>query len=122
VWRVSNGEEINIWNDPWMPNNPSRKIITSRGNIICTKVSKLIDPDNNCWDEPMLRSLFYYVDVNIILKIPLETGMMEDFVSWNFTKNGIFSVRAAYHYEWDHQHGRNLIRTSGPGASDINPV
>jgi hypothetical protein len=48
--------------------------------------------------------------------------MMEDFVSWNHTKNGIFTVRSAYYVEWDHQHGRKLIRTSGPGVSDINLV
>jgi hypothetical protein len=85
-------------------------------------VAELIDPINICWDDALLRSFFYLEDVTRILNIPLAIGMMEDFVSWNHTKNGIFTVRSAYYVEWDHQHGRKLIRTSGPGVSDINLV
>jgi hypothetical protein len=44
VWRVGNGEDINIWSASWVPSNPSRKIITPISNIVYTKVSKLIDP------------------------------------------------------------------------------
>jgi hypothetical protein len=62
------------------------------------------------------------VDVNRILKILLAVGMMEDFVSWNYTKKWHFAVRSAYFVEWDHQHGRKLIRTNVMGTSDINPV
>jgi hypothetical protein len=39
--------------------------------------------------------------VTRILKIPLAIGMMEDFVSWNYTTTGIFTVRSAYHIEWE---------------------
>jgi hypothetical protein len=30
------GENINIWNDSWVPSIPSRKIITPRGDIVYT--------------------------------------------------------------------------------------
>jgi hypothetical protein len=116
VWRVGNGEDINIWDDPWIPTSPSRKILTPRGNIVYTKVSELINPVTRTWDEALLRSMFFSLDVNRILKIPLAVGMMEDFVSWNLTKNGIFSVRSAYFAEWDHQHGRKLILTNALGT------
>jgi hypothetical protein len=36
--------------------------------------------------------------------------MMEDFVSWHFTKIGIFSVRAAYFVEWESQFGHRINR------------
>jgi hypothetical protein len=62
------------------------------------------------WDETLLRLIFLSVDVNQILKIfSCCRYMMEAFVSWNFTKNGIFCVRSAYFVEWDHQHGRKMI-------------
>jgi hypothetical protein len=57
-----------------------------------------------------------------ILKIPLSVGMMDDFVSWNATKSGIFSVRTAYHLEWDHQHGEKLRRTMQQGSASVNPI
>lgn len=47
---------------------------------------------------------------------------MLDFIAWNFTKNGIFSVRFAYVVEWNHQHGRKLCRTNGMGRTNFNPI
>ena len=32
---------------------------------------------------------------------------------WRFTKNNIFTLRSAYHAEWDHQFGRWFERTEG---------
>jgi hypothetical protein len=119
IWRVGDGSDINIWNDSWIPSSPSRKIITARGNVVYTKVSELIDPDTRTWDEVLLRSFFLPVDVNRILNISLAIGMMEDFVSWNFTRNGIFSVRSAYFVEWDHQHDRKILRTNNTGMAQI---
>jgi hypothetical protein len=46
IWHVGKGENINIWNDSWVPSIPSRKIITPRGDIVYTSVSELIDPIN----------------------------------------------------------------------------
>jgi hypothetical protein len=97
-------------------------VVTPQGNIELTNVSELIDPDTRSWDEGKLRNHFFSVDVNRIMRIPLAMGMMGDFVSWNYTKTGIFTVRSAYYTEWNFQHGRKLRRTHGQGASMINPV
>jgi hypothetical protein len=75
---------------------------TQRGLNVATKVSELIDPTTRTWDEGKLMSIFFSVDVGRILKIPLAVRMMGDFVSWNYMRNGIFSVRSAYFTEWDH--------------------
>jgi hypothetical protein len=37
IWRIGDGSNINIWDDPWIPSNPNLKIATRRGNIILTK-------------------------------------------------------------------------------------
>jgi hypothetical protein len=34
-------------------------------------------------------------------------------------KIGVFSVRSAYHVEWEHQHERKLRRTSSLGSTEI---
>ncbi|PNT74375.1 hypothetical protein BRADI_1g13505v3 [Brachypodium distachyon] len=43
---------------------------------------------------------------------------MEDFVSWQYSKLGIFTVKSSYHLEWDHQHGRKLRRTATHDTSN----
>lgn len=60
--------------------------------------------------------------VEMIRNIPLARSRMEDFVSWHFTKSGIFSVKSCYHLEWEHQHGNKLRRRSGYGTSANLPV
>jgi hypothetical protein len=37
------------------------------------------------------------VDVNDILKIPVGRAGSVDYMAWNYTKNGLFSVHSAYH-------------------------
>ena len=44
IWRIGTGEMVNIWNDPWVPTSPNRRIITVRGQTIVTRVSELMDP------------------------------------------------------------------------------
>jgi hypothetical protein len=96
--------------------------MSRRGNIVYSTVSELIDQETGTWDEEMLHDLFWPVDVQRVLNIPLATGMMQDFVAWNFNKSGTFSVKSAYYIEWEHQHGAKLMRTSAYGSSSNLPV
>uniref|UniRef100_A0A453D706 Reverse transcriptase zinc-binding domain-containing protein n=1 Tax=Aegilops tauschii subsp. strangulata TaxID=200361 RepID=A0A453D706_AEGTS len=92
IWRVGDGTQISIWDDPWVPSSPNRRVMTRRGNIIITKVSELINLESREWDKQLIRDIFWPVDAQRILNIPLALGMMEDFVSWNYNRTGIFTV------------------------------
>jgi hypothetical protein len=92
IWRVGDGSQIDIWNDPWIPMSPTRKMYTSKGSIILGKVSDLINPTTMSWDEELIRDIFWSVDATRILEIPITPSSMEDFVAWHFTKTGFFQL------------------------------
>ena len=122
IWRVGDGEKINIWRDAWIPNSPSRMIIAPRGNQLLSKVSDLIDSATGHWDVPLVEQTFWPIDVERVLALPLPTHDMSDFVAWSLNKHGIFTVKSAYHALWYFQHGRKLQRTDGLGATSANPT
>ena len=48
-------------------------------------------------NEQKLRETLFEIDVVDILKIPVGRAGTEDYLAWNYTKNGVFTVRSAYH-------------------------
>uniref|UniRef100_A0A453RFL4 Reverse transcriptase zinc-binding domain-containing protein n=1 Tax=Aegilops tauschii subsp. strangulata TaxID=200361 RepID=A0A453RFL4_AEGTS len=88
IWRVGNGQKIDIWEDAWIPNCANRKVITPKGQLLLSKVSDLIDPSSNRWDEDLIRQTLWPVDLQRVLAIPLPQFDMLDFVAWSHTKSG----------------------------------
>ena len=58
IWRIGNGENVEIWHDPWIPIGKIRRPATSRGNNIIHKVSELISPINGDWDVDLVYQTF----------------------------------------------------------------
>jgi hypothetical protein len=56
----------------------NRKVITPRGQCIISKVSDLIDPAIERWDEELITSIFNLVDVHRIMQIPLNINGFDD--------------------------------------------
>jgi hypothetical protein len=119
IWRIGNGEKINIWTDPWISSSPSRKVLSPRGGAVYTKVCELINPMTNQWDEGLLRSIFNDLDVRRILQIPLHSQGFDDFIAWGATTHGRYTVRSGYYLQWRHQLATQLAL---PGSSATNPV
>jgi ribonuclease HI len=119
---VGNGNSIDIYTDPWIPSSPDRRIITPRGVAEYTKVSEIIDPITGQWDVDRIRGIFFDVDVNRILQIPLNNQGFEDFIAWGFTNHGRYTVRSGYHIQWRHLFGARASQLALPGVSALNPV
>ena len=117
IWRVGDGSQIKIWEDSWIPASHNLKVLTPRGNNLLTTVDELINPITGTWDEELIKDLFWTVDANRILQIPLVQGR-EDVVAWHHNRNGYFSVGSAYHIQWLHKFGANRVNQQASGVGD----
>jgi hypothetical protein len=95
IWRVGNGTEINIWSDPWLNRDGQHTPLTPRGQNLVTRVSELFCPVSGCWDETLVRDIFWSMDAEIILATPIREDV-EDFYAWHPDAKGLFSVKSAY--------------------------
>jgi hypothetical protein len=100
IWRVGNGQGIDIWEDPWLPREVTRRPITPKGRTLLRKVADLIDPVSDKWDDQLLNQTFWEEDVKIIKSIPIHVEM-GDMIAWHFDKKGRFSVKSAYRVHRD---------------------
>jgi len=120
IWRVGNGTQINIWDHHWIPGSHNLKILTPRGNNIIRTVDELINPVNATWVVYLVKSIFWAVDAVRILQTPITHGR-EDYVAWHYNRNGLFTVRLAYHCQWEDIYGRrhHVMQASGAGKSHL---
>jgi hypothetical protein len=95
IWQVRDGSSTNIWEDKWILNNDSWKVLSHRGQYMISKVGEFINPITNQWDEQLSDQTFWKIDEFRIKSIPLPRPNMPDFVAWNLTKKDIFSVRSS---------------------------
>ncbi|KAL0434847.1 UNVERIFIED_CONTAM: hypothetical protein Sradi_0192600 [Sesamum radiatum] len=97
-WRVGSGSNIRIWADPWLPRPRSFLPITpAPASLLHTQVSELLNLTGDDWDVEKVHGLFWPMDSEMILSIPLSRVGAPDLVIWHYSHNGIFSVRSAYH-------------------------
>ena len=97
-WSVGNGQLIHIWDDKWIPNPTTYKVIS----LPCPfndypMVSSLIDPVTRWWKPGVVHALFLPFEANRILEIPLCYNMPEDKLIWLGNKRGDFTVKNAYY-------------------------
>jgi hypothetical protein len=59
-------------------------------------VKDIIDHEKGEWKEEKVGEIFMPHDAEEVLKIIIPKIQVEDFVSWHFESNVIFSVRSAY--------------------------
>jgi hypothetical protein len=100
IWRVGSGENIRIWDDPWVLRGPTRRPRSNQGHHLLTRVVELIKPDVHEWDEQLVRQTFSAEDADAILCIPI-CEQHDDFVAWHYDSKGLFSVTSAYRVHVD---------------------
>lgn len=58
IWRVGDGSQIRIWDDPWIPAGVTRRPRTPKGTVLLTRVAELIDPYTGQWDSELVKEIF----------------------------------------------------------------
>jgi hypothetical protein len=96
IWRVGDGTQIRIWDDPWIPVGVTRRPRTPRGATLVTKVAELIDPLTGTWDHQLVKDLFWEEDAINNLAIPVRQNS-DNIITWHFDSKGTSSVKSAYH-------------------------
>ncbi|KAJ8446439.1 hypothetical protein Cgig2_019332 [Carnegiea gigantea] len=67
-----NGESIRVWDDRWVPGPLLSKMVGSKPEGCTLKwVSEIIDREQSCWDEHLVRSAMMLCDSELILQLPV---------------------------------------------------
>lgn len=96
IWRIGDGSQVRIWDDPWITAGVTRQPITPKGQVLLIRVSELIDPTTGLWDEQLVRKFFWKEDIQRILATPTNVAH-KDSIAWRFDRRGTFLVKSAYH-------------------------
>lgn len=78
-----------------------------------SKVHDLLMPNSKEWNESLIDDMFSPEDANDIAQIAVGGPNMGDYIAWNYTKTGQFTVRSSYHLRMT----LNGVKTEWPGPS-----
>ncbi|XP_073357926.1 uncharacterized protein [Aegilops tauschii subsp. strangulata] len=97
IWRIGDGSRILIHHDNWLPRNGSHMPLGQCYIAGITHVGDLLEADGSSWDKQKVQEMFAPDEAQEILQIPVGGPSVQDYQAWNYTKNGVFTVRSAYH-------------------------
>lgn len=121
-WRVGDGNSINIWTDPWLPNEGNGLVQSERvQGMETTKVSHLLTAEGTRWNEAILNDLFHERDKNHIMNIPLSSTSTPDKLYWSWEGKGNYSVRSCYRAQVFEEHEFNDKEWTVMWGLDILP-
>lgn len=119
--RIGNGQATRIWGTSWIPEDGYFKILTPQplNSLYPDRVADLIDPITRTWRVDVVNDIFWPVDRERILAIPIGALEVEDRLVWHFTNDGKFSVKSCYHFVKDScRSAETSHRPSGSGSSE----
>ncbi|XP_021751084.1 uncharacterized protein LOC110716759 [Chenopodium quinoa] len=96
IWKIGNGSQVCILQDSWVPNSTVHFKESIAGSVLPTLVSSLLDPNSNDWDSTLIHTLFPPSIAAKILSLERPPRLMDDYVYWKFTKDGVLSTKSIY--------------------------
>lgn len=66
-------------------------------------VNSIFSPTRNTWNVDILHQLFSNQEVELIKKIPLGQGLLEDKLVWPHVSSGVYTVKSGYNFLSKHR-------------------
>ncbi|XP_074374166.1 uncharacterized protein LOC141714552 [Apium graveolens] len=95
-WRIGNGNNVSILQQPWLQNVENPYIVTNSPAISQQKVASLFRTDAKQWDIEIIQDVFEERDQQSILNTMIEQGLEKDVLCWKHEHSGQYSVKSAY--------------------------
>lgn len=95
-WKIGTGHYIEVWNDPWIAENPDGLLKPKEGSMVSQHmmVAELIE--GRRWNLNPVASAIESSESAKISNIPLSEHSRDDKLYWKGSKSGTYSVRKAY--------------------------
>lgn len=90
IWRVNNGQNIQIWRDNWIPRSNSLNISRPAKSTRIRRVSDLIHKNPWRWNEALIKQIFFQHETEEILSIRIAENEDDHILTWHFEKSGLF--------------------------------
>jgi hypothetical protein len=120
IWRVRNGKKIRIWQERWLPNAVTYKVMSPPTVLNpSATVSELIKEDTGWWDSELLNRIFIPEEVDLIQAMPISSTNQDDILVWRGAKTGLFSVRSAYYIQLELEKRYTAASSNNTGTSKI---
>jgi hypothetical protein len=116
IKRIGSGVTTHIWEDWWIPQHMGGKPLTPAKGQEYTLVNELLT-DSGGWNEDRVREIFFSIDANAILRIPVR-GREDDLWVWEPEKHGMYMVRSAYKLLHKLKSRKKSIEVQGQSRND----
>ncbi|TYH80252.1 hypothetical protein ES332_D03G120200v1 [Gossypium tomentosum] len=97
-WRIGNGESVNIWNDKWLSGPGNGKIECQNIDIRYTRISDLINKEENTWNQEVICTLFGEKQWQDIASIPLVSSRLQDTLVWRGDNSRVYTEKSGYRW------------------------
>ncbi|XP_040987877.1 uncharacterized protein LOC121235608 [Juglans microcarpa x Juglans regia] len=105
--------------DRWLPIPTSYKV-QSVSQILPrdANVASVINHTMKEWKKELVKEIFGEAEADTIIKIPISSTGVEDKLIWVGTKDGVFTVKSAYHLQKE----LNALRFVQPSSAITNKI